>query len=364
MKRTVPVRSYLCCVVATLVVAAALQPGRAGAADRPRTAALGPCWTNNTRGFGQDSRAAYYATTWRAGQTQTIIKGTAPNARYWSITLYPGQLGKIITFYDRQLANGPGASYTLTIGGARPRGTAAWVDPSATGSGTDGVLLYRIYRPNGTLPPLPDVAYRALGKGGVAPTSCSSVIADLNATLARANVVQPSSREWLGRMWPRGNPFHSWSVPSLVQPIAAYYVPIYGLGDPNDVYHFANLRLVWGDMVLRGVLPPISDRAPATGMRYFSICAYPSSKTTTYQTLSCVDDTSIVVDARRRYTIVVSPDQPQYGETWLNTGSALTGVLVMRWLLPKNGSQASFCLPAIAYRQPGENVVPDLPYGC
>jgi hypothetical protein len=360
----------------TVALAATLGTGLgtrpAAAVQAASTANLGQCWLNKLKiGLGEDVNARDFVTRWHAGSTATIISGPVPHARLWSLTIYHTHRGKMQSFYDQQIVSGGSATFTLTIGGPKPH-SGAWVDPTAGGADDEGYLIFRLYMPSGAVT-LPSVAFTS--KSGVpsALSSCSALSSDLRSAIARADKAHPSKGQTVGQsarhnLWPNnGNPFRDWSTivdpRSLVSANNVSAVPlITQLADPNALYHVVFFNLSQGDMVLHGTLPPISPQAPRTGMRYFSLCAYPTDES--YRPLACLDDSSIKTSAHRDYVLVVSPDQPSDTSNWLNPGSTNVGAVVMRWLLPAKGAQASFCIPSVDYRQPGETNVPSLGPGC
>lgn len=368
-------RAWLAVALAATAAGMGFAPAAAAHTPARTRAALGPCWLQKLNvGLGEDTGIHDYVTRWRAGAIQTLIQGTAPRARAWSLTLYHERRGKMVSFYDRQItANGRGP-FKLAIGGSRPGGGAVWVDPTADGGDSEGYLFYRVYKPSGSGGALPSVTFTSKGAFPAAATSCSALTSDLNAAITRADKLRPlKSNQTVGetasekKLWPNTTPFRGWSTTvSPAQSVPASNVTavplITQLADPNVAYHAVFFNLSTGDLVLHGTLPPISAQAPRRGMRYMSLCAYSTDESV--KPLDCLDDGSIKTGAHGDYEIVVSPDQPSDTNNWLNTGSQQVGALLLRWLLPSNGARANFCLPALTYRQPGDSTVPPLPPGC
>lgn len=360
-------------LVAALVivsgVGAAVAPSAPAAAASARVA-LGACWLNKISvGLGDDLSARFFVTRWYAGSAQTIIQGQAPHARYWSMTLYHQQRGKIVPLYDQQITGGAASgAFKLVIGGARPGGKAAYVDPTAGGGDSQGYLFYRLYKVAGAVT-LPTVTIKG---GPSAAASCSGLETNLNAALNAANQKTPANGQTVGqcvkckRLWPAGTtPYRAWSL--AINPAA--YVPVNNvqsvplvtqLADPSIVYRVFQFNVSNGDVVLHGKLPPISPQAPGKGMRYWSICAY--SNNANLQPFSCINDQNLKV-SHGEYVIVISPDN-QPGN-WINPGNLQTGSIVMRWVLPNGGVKAGFCVPSLLTdRQPGDTTVPPLPSSC
>lgn len=336
----------------------------------PVRAALGACWLNKINvGLGDDLSARYYVTRWYAGSAQTIIQGQAPHARYWSMTLYHQQRGKILPLYDHQIVGNAGGAFKLVIGGPRPSGKAAYVDPTTGGGDSQGYLFFRLYKVSGALPPLPTVTIKG-GPSGT--TTCSGLEANLTAALTAADKKTPANGRTIGsggavkNLWPGTTPFRAWSLaidPSaFVKPSNVQSVPLVTqLADPSIVYRVFTFNIANGDVVLHGKLPLISPLAPSKGMRYWSICAYPNNAS--LQPFSCIDDTNVKKSSNGEYVIVISPDN-QSGN-WINPGNLTTGSVVMRWVLPSGGVKARFCVPSLLTdRQPGDTTVPSLPSGC
>lgn len=347
------------------VGAASITPASAA----PARAALGACWLSKiTAGLGDDLSARYFVTRWYAGTVQTIIQGQAPHARYWSMTLYHQQRGKIVPLYDRQITgNVAGGVFKLVIGGSRPTGKAAYVDPTTGGGDSQGYLFYRLYQATGA-PALPTVTFKGAVPSNA--TSCTSTEANLTAALNAANKKTPANGQTVGagakHLWPGTTPFRAWSIaidPATLVPVNnVQKVPLVTqLADPNVVYRVFTFNISNGDVVLHGKLPPISAQAPNTGMRYWSICAY--SNNTSLKPFSCIDDQSIKKSSNGEYVIAISPDN-QSGN-WINPSNLSTGSVVMRWVLPSGGIKASFCVPSLLTdRQPGDTTVPPLPSHC
>ena len=375
----VGVWGYLSPLLSLLVVLGPGGPSRsvhAGHGDAASwTVAMGRCWLPGTQlRFGQDNHAryfaTYYTTRWQGQAVQTLISGGAPTARYWSLTLYPAQRGRVVAFYDHQLVSaGSQRTFRLVIGTRPATAPAVWVDPVAHGSDAQGLLVYRVYAPTGALPPLPTVVFQGRGTPPTTRYSCAQFTAGIGAMLAHSNTAHaprtPTDQaRQIQALWPKGDPAHIWSVASRVEPTSALGVPLYALGDPNDVYHMLLFDVTTQDVVLQGTLPPISPRAPQVGVRYVSLCAYPLSAGATFTTVACVDDHSIKLGAQRTYTVILSPDEPDAGVTWLRTGTTTKGVLVLRWLLPHGGAAARFCLPTATVRPPGDPAIPLLATSC
>lgn len=371
MKRWLGGRAWLAAALTvTSVGGLGLAPAQAAHLPARAHVSLGACWLRKLSvGLGEDINVRDYVTRWRAGSVQTLIQGTAPHARAWSITIYHERQGKMVSFYDQQIAPGGGA-FSLAIGGARPSGKTLWADPTANGGDSQGYLIYRVYKQSGPLPALPAVSFTSSGALPASTASCGSLTADLNASIAKANKMhpvggQPTQTANTKKLWPHSTPFRGWSItvnPAQAVPASVTKVPlITQLSDPNIVYHAVFFNVSAGDLVLHGTLPPISSRAPQTGVRYLSFCAY--APTQPDKPISCLDDSAIKANAHGDYVIVVSPDKPATG-TWLNPGQYQIGVILLRWLLPHGDGNASFCLPAIGTRQPGETTVPTLPAGC
>ncbi len=356
-------------VTVTTVGALGLAPAQAAHGPKQARVSLGACWLQKLSvGLGEDVNVRDYVTRWRAGNVQTLIQGTAPHARAWSITIYHEQHGKMVSFYDQQIIPGGSGAFSLAIGGARPSGKTVWVDPTANGGDSQGYLIYRVYKQAGPQPALPTVSFS--GALPASTASCASLTADLSASIAKANKMHPvggqnTQTANTKKLWPHSTPFRAWSItvnPSRAVPSTVTKVPlITQLSDPNIVYHAIFFNVSTGDLVLHGALPPISPKAPQTGVRYLSFCAY--APTQPDKPISCLDDSTIKAGPHGDYTIVVSPDKPAAG-TWLNPGQYQIGVILLRWLLPHGDGNASFCLPAIGTRQPGETTVPALPAGC
>lgn len=357
-------------LVAGVSAASAFTPASVG--HGATSAILGPCWlTKLGIGLGEDLGVRAYVTRWRAGTAVTMVKGVAPHARAWSLTLYHVRRGRIVSFYDRQFASRPGLPFALTIGRLKPAAGGVWIDPTTGGADDEGYLFFRVYKPVGQTT-LPSVTFASQQPLPRAASSCRAVSTDLRAALTRADRAHPSQDQTVGQtakrsLWSQRDPFHAWSdavtAAAMVPSKDLSPVPlITQLVDPNVVYHAVFFNVSQNDLVMHGSLPTISPQAPATGMRYFSICAYPTNETN--QALSCLNDSTMRTDKHHVYTIVVSPDQPADTSNWLNPGDVSVGAIIMRWLLPKGGANAPFCLPALADRQPTDTAVPPLPAGC
>lgn len=340
------------------------------------TAALGPCWlTNLGFGIGEDIAAIDFVGRWRAGAIQTVIQGTVPNARSWTLSIYHAQHGRMVSFYDKEVTRGgPGSSFTVTIGGARSKAKGTYVDPTAGGGDSAGYLFFRVYKYAGSKPTAPTITFKS---GSALPstlTSCSAMKSDLLAQLTKANKVKVTGNSSVGsttknNLWGHKSPFQVWSTavdPSRAVPVnnTASVPLLTQVADPNIVYHAIFFNMTNGDMALHGSLTSstISAQAPSKGMRYLSLCAYPKDQSA--KPLACLDDKSLKVDSQGQYLVIVSPDQPDDTANWLNPGDISVGAIVLRWLLPANGYKAKFCLPSVAYRQPGDTTVPPLPSGC
>lgn len=367
-------RRGLTAVALALTLAGGLGVTPSAASSAVSQAALGTCWLSKLNiGLGEDINAHDYVTRWHAGSVSTVISGVAPHARLWSLAVYHARRGQMQSFYDQQIvSSGQSSTFSLTIGGPRTAAKGTWVDPTANGGDDQGYLIFRLYKPAGTTT-LPNVTYSAKGSLPATLTSCASMSSDLRAAIARADKAHPGKGQTVGQsakhnLWPHDtNPFHDWSVLidpyTLVAPKDVASAPlITQLADPNVLYRVVFFNLSQGDMVLHGTLPPISTQAPRTGMRYFSLCAYPTDES--YRPLACLDDAAMKTGSGRDYVLVVSPDQPSDTSNWLNPGNTAVGAVVMRWVLPSKGARASFCVPSLDYRQPGETTVPLLGAGC
>lgn len=323
--------------------------------------------------LGGDKDARYYVSRWFAGPTQTIVTGMSPLARYWSLTFYHQKRGEMVSFYDHQMVPyGQTGRFIAAVGGRRPRvENIPWADPTIGGGDDEGYLVYRIYKPGAVLPALPTLTFRGTGPELAAVMTCANLRRSLGdalrwsimatrhqarTRLAGRQIVLLSS----GSQPTWSQPFNARTVVPPANVTAASLVNQFA--DPNDVYHKVNFNVTSSELVVHGILPPISSLAPQQGVRYLSLCVYPLVSTPNAQT--CLTDSALSKDASGTYTAVVSVQQPTGTTNWLNTHGVVTGTLLMRWMLPHGGLKASFCLPALAYRTPGSDSVPPLPAAC
>lgn len=362
------------------LAAALVAGGLVSAGGAPATAAragasasLGACWLSNLGfGLGEDTNAMDYVTRWWGGAIQTIIHGPMPRARYWSLTIYHARKGAMVSYYDQQImAKSSGSSFTFSIGGSRSS-KGVWIDPTAGGADAEGYLFLRAYKVSGKVS-LPTVSYASSGSLPSTLTSCSAMTSELRATLTKASKDHPAKGQTVGqtakrKLWPQNaDPYAVWSqtvdAAKSVPASDVNKVPLLTqLADPNVIYHAVFFNITRGDMILVGTLPPVSSKAPASGVRYMSMCIYPNDQS--HAPLGCLDDSRIKTDSKGQFEVVISPDRPDDTSNWLNPGDTQTGALILRWVLPARGAQANFCLPGLLYRQPGDTVVPPLPAGC
>ncbi|MBZ5735755.1 hypothetical protein K8Z61_14775 [Nocardioides sp. TRM66260-LWL] len=392
--------------VLTLVVAALAALVLPGAAPAPAAAAeqRSCAWTLQIAGdqvnaLFPDQAARYWvASIPLPPGGYATLDGTFPHARYLSFNTYTPQTQAIDAIHDAQIRPARGSAnpfvagarrdvaqraYTVrVVNGQRPaRAVPANTLYTANVDGSKRSVLasvaLRIYQPDrgrsrtgdAGLPAVatfaadgtPLVAYpscpdTSLPDLGLTPTIANAgAPAALSAVLGLPSISAPARPRWhkyvnlqttLADQLTENEALDALNGPLRGQ--AEERFPSGGFGENVDNKYVYSL--VSGDhgpvLVLRGTLPTVprtidGQRRMGTGqLRYWSICT--NNALTAYY--GCLTDDQVPVDARRRYTIVVSTaaDRParatnRCGVAWIPLGPTPQAALLIRNMLPDPG---------------------------
>lgn len=331
-----------------------------------------------------DTSARYWAFTYSLAEGESlVIKGTYPDARYFSFITYAATGGALGVLADRDIdpdegdsnpfrgEDGDGAQrYTIVVGdptgaeGAIPNwltsvavpsspGVANPVQPEAEGlpelslpanvvgsggeNGTIGTIIYRVYVPasdddwSGGAG-LPEVSVRSGDGTTTAVPSCATSGPSENAL------------EIVERYGPATDTVPP-PLPIFVRPGGPATNNLYP--NPDNIYVATIIDHEPGRIaVLRGKAPSFPDtRAgdPITGeeqVRFWSLCT--NEYTKPYPVTECARDEQVALDGDGFFTFVISiPEDrpsnavPEEGVTWLDYGNTdLPSVLLFRQMLP------------------------------
>ncbi|SHH16801.1 hypothetical protein SAMN04488068_2792 [Hydrocarboniphaga daqingensis] len=341
-----------------------------------------------------DTGAAYWAARLRLPDGATLqLQGDYPQARYASLVLYDADGAPTDALHDALIQPDAGSRNPFIDGAeraARPRRWTVQVRaeavPARRAANTlyagpeqrDIALLYRVYVPDqgrgrtGGVD-LPQAQLR-LADGRLLAADDSCVRAEVNRE-AMPNTVAPRPAYLLARE----RPLKAGALPDAfpaTQPLqwhafydarvvaACAYLGECGgqperkggvYSNPDNAYLWAmTSRRLGPVLVLQGTMPRVpatrSGRArfQAGDLRYWSLCNYEAY---TQRASACVYDEQVPLDAKRRYTVVVSraADRPrnaraECGVAWVDWGEAGDGaghdddgMLFLRNMLPSPG---------------------------
>jgi hypothetical protein len=345
--------SILAGCVASLVLAAcgSPSPGASGvrhagggeATGGGASASASPSWIRDSIThldvFAPDGSADYYFDLYDTfGGARTVIDGVAPNARYWSFTLYPSKAH----LHDYQIAQ-VDSRYHLTLA-SDCAGTAG--SCISTGGPGVGVVVMRLYVPVDSATtgtggvPLPTISYQT-ASGAPADASAApgwnGLVAELAPYRARRGVLPAA----LTRSYPPAP-----AVETPRNPPAAVQIGGQGqFANPDNSYVKLPYSTANGDLVVSAEAPTYqADSAPSVNdlgrptsaapqSRYWSLCTDLEGDYTS----ACLRDEQVHLQpGTERFVIVVAPQCPVAG--YLNCLAAgpqpLQRALLFRVLLP------------------------------
>jgi hypothetical protein len=327
-------------VLGALVTTGAM--GSVSAAASPSTASG---WVRDTTTildvFAPDEATDYYFDAFgTANGARTVISGQVPHARYWSFTVYPGQ----VHAYDAKIAHKAG-HYRLTI--ASSCNGISGTCLSAQSSGTSGVVLMRLYVPvdlagagTGAVP-LPAITYEN-AKGVPITQQQATGSGSMEALLALSRAKHGALPSSLTLPYPAAAPV---PVPVNAPPVPVVVDGTGPYANPDNDYLKLPLDTMRGNLVISGEAPTyLTDsfvhanhlnRSSSPQTRYWSLCVE-------YQgdyTGACVRDEEIHLSAgSRKFVVVVAPSCPVagYRNCLLSGPSQLQRAVLYRNLLPSS----------------------------
>ncbi|MFZ0667728.1 MAG: hypothetical protein WAM97_18425 [Acidimicrobiales bacterium] len=305
-----------------------------------------------------DTSANYWAYTYTAvPDTELIIKGTYPRARYFSFVVYQEDTAPIGSIYDAQIQPDPGSgnpfvgpvakhsaeNYTVTVLFTSPPAQPAPNTLYAGQSNIDGTtnpggsILLRTYVPQdeSTSPqgsvPFPTVTWE----------TTSGTVLDAGAACARTAVDDDVIAQELNSQSFPVEPTSGSSTAVTWSRTASTGV---GFPNPQNAYLTATISRDDGDLVVVHGLAPTFPNTTAgvpvytpSQLRYWSICV--NNQTT--QVISCTPDyQTSLVDGYYTYVISDPSVRPKNATTrkgvaWLPWGSTdLESVIFLRNMLP------------------------------
>lgn len=351
-------------IVGLTVARAAVEPGDCAWFTKADPDRVNIAWP--------DAGAQYWAAAFAVPPgVDTTITGRFPSSRYMSFHAYEGSV-PVDAITDDQIVPTTGGNpflpharrvdrgtYTLHVIAAAPPADPSDRQPNTLYAGegingepmVTGVLLYRVYLPNGDPQgeaPLPTVGYTLAGTSTPVASglSCAAVRDAPGSGVANGAVA--------GTSWPFDAPGVAAQPPSWGLARSGRTANQAG---PATVYtgnpFFANfdntyLSLLVGrnaaDVVaIRGKAPTFPDtrdakRMPGGQVRYWSVC---SNDFPTTRYVACLADQDVRLDADGYFTIVVSDPQhkPVLAPTdnWLPAGPYEDYFLLYRHMLPDPG---------------------------
>jgi len=261
-----------------------------------------------------DSRSTrIYTSTYQAGPgAETVIRGRAPRARYWSFSAQDQSRGELDVLYDEQVALGPGETYELVV----RTDCAGRANCLETGTGpataAPARVNFRLYVPRGDGcggAGLPAVTVRPLG-------AARSALSGTSATTGEDAAPCPPRPPGIDAR------FASAAVPARdVAPGETAAPPAFsryevtstsGAGGTGDnAYVFVSHDLAGGNLLIRARAPTHRDsraRRRREQVRYWSICTFQLSRP-----VDCRRDEEVALGPQRRFTIIVAPACPVRG---------------------------------------------------
>lgn len=269
---------------ATAVLAAGCT-SPAGAATVPACGWDQQAYTASSGNAYWPEAAAQYWTTKVPAGARITINGTAPAARYWSLTTYSWYGGILSHLLDTQIPTS-GGRYTVTVA---PAGGQLQTPFLAT-----GYLMLRTYLPAGpvTLP--------ALSVNGTPIPNCAD--GSLATPTPGAPSTSSTSSGWTSTAATSGSAL-------FVNPDGHYLSATIADPGPGNV------------LIVHGRMPSIP-----VPVRYWSLCTYNAATTAV---VDCRNDSTVPVDPAGFYTVTIgSPGQraavEAAGGTFLQYSSDLT----------------------------------------
>lgn len=377
-------------VLTTLALAAGLLAATGPAGSPP------PAWAGDepqdcfwTSVFDEENGNLFYPDTgvnYYLGRValppggELVVRGRYPHARYSSFNAYNEQFQPIDALADVDIEPEEGSTNPFRVGARRDRplrdytvrvvADAAPADPADREPNTvhlgddgqprlSGSLVYRVYLPDrgrdqfGGVD-LPEVALRLPDGSEVEqPAACTLQTQQPSTGVTRTDRRSggPAVPNYTTAR-PRPHWERFFNVPrTMLNQFSPTLADAYGaesrggfFSDGNNAYVYTFMAREHGPvLVLRGRLP----RVPATyggepvmaagEVRYWSLCSVSMQPYGVTDTIGCVNDSSVAVDDRGFFTVVVSTphDRPanarrECGLTWLPFGARPTAALVMR----------------------------------